>query len=331
MTKPDRSLALLLWLAAAAACDDGATADEPEPEMIDPSDPQWAHAHCGERLPFPVAPQNEDPGELEVVTFGDGGRDVRMPPGVIEWITERGWPKAHDDWHRVRRWDQGCGRSNATVEGPDGVMDTEDDCASARALRDEGLWRAELQENAPGDGYAFLLMHRHMLEGIRQAFPDHPELFAGWSEVPRSKDHPENPMSWRDVRWSQSQLEALEKLENIEDHLDEFATEDELALYMQAPFLWTETNPAEFQDDPTAGIHFMLHAQWSVIGSPIILGSGRSLVENRVFWQLHAWLDDVWERYRIAKGLEVDEAYLAELEAQCWEMHMLGEAHDEGH
>ncbi|MBC8066805.1 MAG: hypothetical protein IAG13_00605, partial [Deltaproteobacteria bacterium] len=217
-------------------------------------------------------------------------------------------------------------------EGPDAVDGTDDDCASAKALRDEGLWRAPLQENAPGDGYAFLVMHRHMLEGARQAFPDHPELFAGWSEVPRSQEHPENPTPWRRVSWSSAQLEAMDRLEHIEDHLDEFPDEDALASYIQAPFVWTETTPTAFHEDGSAGLHFMLHAQWGVIGSPVALGNGPGVVENRVFWQLHAWIDDVWERYRVAKGIrDDDEAYVAELRAQCWEMHLLGEAVDGGH
>jgi len=332
MTNSKRSLvpALLLGLLPATACDDGKS--DAEPEIVDPSDPEWVLRHCEQRLAYPPAPQNDDPGELEIVTFGDGAQDVRMPAGVVEWLGERGWPQQHDDWHRIRRWDQGCGLSNATPEGPDGMEGTDDDCASAKTLRDEGLWRAPLQENAPGDGYAFLAMHRHMLEGARQAFPDHPELFAGWREVPRSQEHPENPMPWRGVRWSTGQLEAIEKLEHIEDHLDEFPTEDDLARYIQAPFVWTEDNPSEFQSDSSAGLHFMLHAQWSVQGSPVLLGNGLGVVENRVFWQLHAWIDDVWERYRVAKGVgEDDEAYLAEMRAQCEEMHLLGEAVHGGH
>ncbi len=326
MTKPKRPLVpVLLLCLVPAACDDGKPGDEPVP--ADPTDPEWILRHCEERLPYPVAPQNEDPGEIEIVTFGSGGQDVRMPAGVVEWLAERGWPRQHDDWHRIRRWDQGCGRSNATVEGPDGVEGTDDDCQSAKAMRDEGLWRAPLQENAPGDGYAFFAMHRHMIESARQAFPDHPEPFQGWREVPRSKDHPENATPWRNVGWSAGQLEAIEKLEHIEDHLDEFATEDELARFIQAPFVWTEANPSEFSTDSSAGIHFMFHAQWSVQGSPVLLGNGHGVVENRVFWQLHGWIDDVWERYRVAKGIgEDDEAYVAEMQAQCEEMHLLGEA-----
>lgn len=321
---------LLAWLSTALACGGGEADDGSTP--VEPGDPEWSHAHCDERLAFPVAAQNDDPGETEVVTFGDGARDVRMPAGVIEWLSEQGWQQQHDDWHRIRRWDQGCGVSNATPEGPDGVAGTSDDCESATVLRDEGLWRAPLQENAPGDGYSFLVMHRHMLEGARQAFPDHPELFAGWREVPRGEDHPENPTPWRSIRWSSSQLEAIDKLEHIEDHLDELPDEDALARYIQAPFIWTETNPTAFQSDGTAGLHFMFHAQWGVAGSPVNLGNGHGVVENRVFWQLHGWIDDVWERYRVAKGIgNDDEAYVAEMKAQCWEMHVLGEAIDGGH
>lgn len=341
---------LLPILTALAACTsaDGPSDDElaetgtseTAGDPVGPGDPEWAHAHCDQLLAYPVAAQNADPGQIEVIVVNandpddpdDDTRDLRMPPGVVEWLTEQGWAQQHDDWHRIRRWDQGCGRSNATIEGPDGLLDTEDDCASAKQLDGLGLWRAPKQENAPGDGFAFLVMHRHMLQGIRQAFPDHLELFDGWTTVPRSQDDPENPMPWRPVNWSASQLEAIDKLEHIEDHLDEFPSEDDLARYMQAPFVWTESNPSQFQADSSAGIHFMMHAQWSVPGSPVNLGVGQPLVENVVFWQLHAWLDEVWERYRVAKGIAPDDpALIAELEAQCWEMHELGEAVNGGH
>jgi hypothetical protein len=45
---------------------------------------------------------------------------------------------------------------------------------------------------------------------------------------------------------------------------------------------------------------------------------------NPMFWQLHGWLDRVWERYRATIGLAPDEPQLQEaLQVQCREMHSL--------
>lgn len=305
--------------AALAACDEA-----PAPE------PLSAVPHCNPDYAWPVDPADADIHDDPVLVFAendpddpdDDGRDVILPAAVVAWIEEQGWKQQHDDWHNVRRWDQGCRTSDARVEGPDGVAGTDDDCASAQRLLDRGLYRAPIQEGAPGDGVAFLAMHRHMIDGIRKAFPGHPELFAGFDHVPRGQDDPENPMPWRDVRWSAAQLAAIDKLEHIEDHVDEFATEDELGLYIEVPFRWTPENPSGFVADGSSGLHFMLHAQWSVAGSPVNLGIGENLILNRVFWDLHGWIDTVWERYRVARGLTRDDReYQEALVGQCEEMH----------
>lgn len=316
---------LLRWWTAAglaaglAACDSG-----PEPLSDIP--------HCNPDYAWPVDPADAAIADDPVLVFAvndpddpnDDGRDLILPQAVIAWIEAQGWVQQHDDWHNVRRWDQGCRTSNATIAGPDGVEGTADDCASAKRLRDRGLARAAAQEGAPGDGVAFLAMHRHMIEGIRASFPEHADLFAGFEHVPRDQADPENPMPWRAVHWSAGQLAAIDKLEHIEDHLDEFASEDELGLYIEVPFRWTAESPSKFVSDGSSGIHFMLHAQWSVAGSPINLGIGAPLIKNRVFWQLHGWIDRVWERYRVARGLADDElGYLESIVGQCEEMHDL--------
>lgn len=250
---------------------------------------------------------------------GDPSGDVRdtlMPQPVVDWLYEQGWQQQHDDWHNIRRWDQNCRKSNAPADG----------CAYAQGLLRRGLWRAPIQEGAPGDGYGFMAMHRHMLQGIRQAFPSHPELFAGFKHVPRSQEDPENPQSWRAVRWTAAQLAAIDKLEHIEQHLGEFPTEDALGLYIELPFRWTPENPSRTVADSSNGIHFSLHAQWSIAGSSAPLGNGPAVINNYVFWKLHGWIDDIWERYRRARGIPNDDPkYTAELVAQCAEMHAADE------
>lgn len=242
--------------------------------------------------------------------------DTLMPAPVVDWLFEQGWPQQHDDWHNIRRWDQNCRQSNASP----------DVCNSAQSLLKRGLWRAPIQEGASGDGYGFLAMHRHMIQGVKQAFPSNADLFAGFRHIPRTQQDGENPHPWLNLRWSPAQLSAIDKLEQIEAHLDEFPTEDDLGLYIEVPFRWTPENPSLATADPSNGIHFGLHAQWSVNGSSAALGNGPGVINNYVFWKLHGWIDDVWARYRRAKGIPDDDTrYVAELRAQCAEMHALDE------
>jgi mono/diheme cytochrome c family protein len=312
-------VSLALLVVGVAGCGDS-THTSPDGGHAAHSDP-LAHCKAG------YAPDRRDEAitsnpDIVVVNAGnpddpnDDIKDTLLPRAVIAWMEDQGWQQEHDDWHNIRRWDQNCRRSNAPAEG----------CASAQRLVARGLWRAPIQEGAPGDGYDFLVMHRHMIQGLKQAFPKHADLFAGFRKVPRQRADSDNPMPWRDVRWSEAQLKAIDKLEHIEQHLDEFPTEDELALYMQAPYRWTPESPTRSTADPSNGIHFSLHAQWSIAGSPAPLGNGQTNIDNFVFWKLHGWLDDVWQRYRQAKGIRDDDPkYLAALYAQCREMHDLDE------
>jgi cytochrome c553 len=163
-----------------------------------------------------------------------------------------------------------------------------------------------------------------MLRALREVFPKHRALFAGFQHVPLDQADAENPMPWRDIKWSAAQLTAIDRLEHIEAHLDEFPTEDALATYIQHPYHWTPTNPMVVNADPSSGFHDALHGQWSIMGSPALLGTNERNVDNLVFWRLHGWIDDIWERYREAAGIGEDEpTYRRELRAQCEEMHAL--------
>ena len=52
-------------------------------------------------------------------------------------------------------------------------------------------------------------------------------------------------------------------------------------------------------------------------------------IDNFMFWKLHGWIDQIWERYRVAKGLAPTEQKLQQaLTEQCREMHRLGVAID---
>ena len=249
-----------------------------------------------------------------IVTVGFSSRDVLLPQAVVDWLDELGLETAHNDWHSERRWDSVCGVSFASAS----------DCAFAQQLVAAGRQRAEAQQGAPGSGLAFLAMHRHMLHQLRAAFPTHPELATGFSHLPRTRADAENPTPWKTLRWSSDNVIGFEVLENIEQHLDQFPDEDALGLYMESNLRWSPFNPTLSTRDPGAGVHSALHNQWAVNRSPGNLGRTDTALRNATFWRLHAFLDDVWSRYRAARGLsDGDRDYLRALDDECVRMHEL--------
>ena len=77
---------------------------------------------------------------------------------------------------------------------------------------------------------------------------------------------------------------------------------------------------------PYIGLHFNLHDQWSRGSSSSHgLNNGQVNITNYMFWKLHGWIDKVWEKYRVAKGLTTAgslemQRYKQDLAAQCNEM-----------
>lgn len=250
--------------------------------------------------------------------------DVLVPQAIIDWMDERELEEAHFAWHLVRRWDELCGASFATGEG----------CDFAQSLQSQSLMRATAQQGAPGAGSAFLAMHRHMIQMLEAAFPGHRGLFSSFTHVPLSQSDGQNPMPWRNIVWTPDNLLGFDLLEHIEDHLDQFPDEDALGLYIESNVIWTPANPFVASGLPGAGVHAALHNQWAVQDSPANLGRLDLALRNFVFWKLHGFIDDVWQRYRVAKGLRDDDpAYVQLLDDECYGMHQLQPSHrmDESH
>lgn len=301
-------------LSRALGEDDGGVEDTSHnpTDTLDPAD-----EHCAMDIPADPRDETLDPAPV-VVRVGWFSRDILLPREIIEWMEERDLPRAHDAWHMTRRWDDQCSASFAAESG----------CDFARRLLADGLWRAELQQGAPGSGLAFLHMHRHMLETLALAFPQHAEIFRGFRQVPRSRDDAENPTPWRNIAWTRDNLVGFEILEHIEDHVDEFSDEDEFGVWLESNFRWTPEDPAVALGRAGAGVHGALHREWSVNRSPADLGGTDTALPNYVFWKLHGFIDDVWTRFRIAKGLHDDDpAYRAVARSECRLMYFLTPEH----
>jgi hypothetical protein len=245
---------------------------------------------------------------------GGGSTDTVVQPEVLEWMDANRWQGAHVVWHAVRACSGGfAGGLLAPLGYPDICTDypflvpEDQNCQSA------------------GDGYQFLLFHRHMIETMKQLWPKHAEDFDGFDKFPTSSE--ELPEVWNenDPTWSAQILEAAEIADNIEDHLDKFPDEGSVGFWLQCA---VGTRAPSFAPDmPYIGLHFNLHDQWSRgANSTHGLNNGQVNITNYMFWKLHGWIDKVWEKYRVAKGLTTDAAamqkYKADLVAQCREMDL---------
>ena len=221
-----------------------------------------------------------------------GEVDLVLPQPVLDWMSEGIWQKSHDAWHNIRRC---SGPFRSAICSQVALVPRDQEC-----------------ENA-SDGFQFLAMHRHMIEGLKQAFPRHADLFEGFPSFPfNAQDVPEQWRSRFGTGWNATMRRFAERLDDIENHLGEFPTEGDLGKFIQC-------------EGGAGGLHGAMHFKWQVASSPHSLGKQPVNIENYMFWKLHGWIDDVWERYRVAKGLTPDDPRLAqELVKQCNEMHELG-------
>jgi hypothetical protein len=261
-----------------------------------------SHDHCVDgELPDPTDATlaSNAPDEWKSRT---GAIDLVVPKPVLAWMNTRVWEQSHDAWHNVRR----C-RGGGVFPGG----------AAASAICSHTELIAEHQECKDAeDGYAFLVMHRHMMQALRRAFPQHAEVFRGFPRFPfEAQDVPAQWQGRFGTGWSQAILTVAQRLEAIEQNLDQFPTEGDLGQFIQCGGM---ANGA-------SSIHGALHFKWVVNDSPYSLGKQTVNIDNFMFWKLHGWIDQIWERYRIAKGLKPDEPKLTEaLVEQCREMHALG-------
>ncbi|HXJ19880.1 MAG TPA: hypothetical protein VMT03_06560 [Polyangia bacterium] len=226
--------------------------------------------------------------------------DLVLPAGVLGFMNDYVWKQSHDAWHDIRRCNGGQTQTSYGVNvcAQKTLVPAHQECSDAE------------------DGFEFLAMHRHMIQALKQAFPTHTDLFAGFPHFPfNATDVPQQWQSRWGTGWSQQIISTANTLEAIETNVSMFATDGDLGKYIQCGVA----------SSGASSIHGALHFKWVVNDSPYSLGSQPVNIQNYMFWKLHGWIDEIWERYRVAKGEKDDDPMLVqEIHDKCVEMHQLG-------
>jgi hypothetical protein len=228
--------------------------------------------------------------------------DLPLPMTIRQWMRDRQWGVHHLEWHTIRRWDRLTPQERAEATA-------------------NGWQRAARQEGEPINGFDFLIMHRAMLQLLRQAFPGDASLFDGWKTPPTNPDDPSDPVTAGNPRpFRPAMANAIARLT---DGIDTFTDDDDLGLFIETSLRPTPTNPFRTSTDPTTGIHNYLHNRFSDPSSAIDMGDPTRNIENARFWRLHGWIDARWTAFRQAKGLsDRDPAYVHALQSEMDHLSM---------
>lgn len=118
--------------------------------------------------------------------------DLTVQPQVLKWMTDNLWQAAHVEWHAIRACNLGGGRGLSKV----------DICKHTELIPEDQNCQTA------GDGYQFLVFHRHMIHALKQLWPKHPEQFTGFTKFPTSAA--DVPAQWRSAwkDWDSNILEA---------------------------------------------------------------------------------------------------------------------------
>jgi hypothetical protein len=253
--------------------------------------------HCVEGFEPDPADASMVDGPAEYVE--NGQIDLTVQPAVLEWMTAHEWQAAHFEWHSIRRCNGGMSQSRVDICSHTEMIPADQECKT------------------DGDGMQFLAMHRHMIQSLRQLFPNHTEQFEGFDRFPQSAE--EVPQQWRSdwSAFSASELANAKIADEIDkpENLSRFASEGAFGRWLQclAPSY--------------SGLHGALHFKWvRTMNSTHGVGNQFANIDNYMFWKLHGWIDKVWEKYRVAKGLSPDDPALKDaIVKQCREMDALAQ------
>src|SRR6187549_1276616 len=249
------------------------------------STPQVGQDHCVYGYPPEPTDATMANGPAEFYPPGNMSPsivDLTVQPEVLAWMKKNVWEAAHVEWHAIR-----------TCNLPGGSLGSQVNICSFTNLipKDQNCQTA-------GDGYQFLLFHRHMLQSLKQLWPRHAKDFDGFPTFPQSAD--DVPAQWRSAwqQWNATDLAVGKMLDEIDkpENLAKFPDEGALGLYLQCQAgVKLKTAPAGFTM-ASDGIHFDLHAKWVRMGNTLHgVGNTMANVDNYMFWKLHGWIYNVWE------------------------------------
>jgi hypothetical protein len=290
---PALSLVLGGALACSSASEGSIAASPPDPsggtgaEALGPS--------CDEDNPIQGAPA--------------GTVDRPLPETIIQFERQHQWGCAHREWHESRQWE---------------YIAKDPKQASRFAYATQKNWKAAAQqEGAPGSGLDFLAMHRAMVVTLRERFPQHAELFKGWTTVPTASTEADPLPSPADggspTPFYKGMKEAIARVET--DPMS-FATDDELGLFLETRHRPTPGKPFDQTPDLTTGLHAFIHSRFDDPRSPIHMELFARNIENQTFFRFHGWIDRIWTQWRTARSMNdaTDTAYGEAMHHAC--MHM---------
>jgi hypothetical protein len=159
-----------------------------------------------------------------------------------------------------------------------------------------------------------------MLQMLKQMWPNHQEQFTGWTKFPGKDDYPpELRGTGVFTPWTTKVLDAAKIADNIEQNLGMFPDEGAFGKWIQCGGLLSGSSVN------WANLHAALHFNgYPSAAQAHSVSNQRVNIDSYVFWKLHGYIDNIWERFRLAKGHPVDDPVIEEaVYQQCTEMHTL--------
>lgn len=221
--------------------------------------------------------------------------DAVVQPEVIKWMEDHAWQEAHFTWHEARRCSSFGVRSGVVnpCNFPE-MKPEQNECAGAQ------------------DGYEFLVMHRHMIQSLKQLWPKHSAQFEGWNKFPAKSDYPDIVQTYFRNWTSQNTTNA-----SLADSIDTMSKDEVLRRWpTEGDFgKWIQCGGAS-----DSGLHGALHFNgYPPNNQTHSIANQRRNIDAFLFWKLHGWIDKVWEKYRVKTGAD-NTKLKKEMVAQCKEM-----------